>query len=429
MSLIKTSVLNGIAVLVKMVTLFGLNKVLAVYVGPAGYAAIGQLQNALTMITTLSSGAVNTGVTKYTAEYADDLLRQSRVWHSASTLALVGSLIVAVLVALFSRQLAGYFFHDSAMHSVFLWVAVSLIFFTFNALLLAILNGRKEIARFVVANIVGSLVSLLVTACLAYVYGLYGALISIGICQAIIFFATVFVCRKAEWLKPRLLFGRWEPAVLRDLSKFAAMAVTTALCLPVAQILIRNHLIQNFGVEAAGYWEAIWRLSSAYLMMVTMTLSVYYLPRLSELKGGVAIFQEVKYGYLLILPLAVVGSIGVYLMRDLIIQLLFTRDFLPMRDLFAWQLIGDVMKVGSWVLAFVMLGKAMYKLYIVSEIFFAALFYALTMWFTKNYGLEGVVKAYAVNYLIYWIIIAVGVAVVLRRSAQGQNVGEDNLNG
>ena len=429
MSLVKTSVLNGIAVLVKMVTLFGLNKVLAVYVGPAGYAAIGQLQNALTMITTLSSGAVNTGVTKYTAEYAEDLTRQSRVWHSASALALTGSLIVAGLVAVFSGKLAEYFFHDRAFRGVFLWVAVSLIFFTFNALLLAILNGRKEIARFVASNIVGSLVSLAVTATLAYAYGLYGALISIGICQAIIFFATVFVCRKAEWLKPRLLFGRWESAILRDLGKFAAMAVTTAVCLPVAQVLIRNHLIQNFGVEAAGYWEAIWRLSSAYLMMVTMTLSVYYLPRLSELKGVRAIFQEVRYGYLLILPLAIVCSIAVYLMRDFIIQLLFTRDFLPMRELFAWQLIGDVMKVGSWILAFVMLGKAMYKLYIFSEIVFAALFYGLTVWFTKDYGLEGVVKAYAVNYFIYWIIMAVGVAVALGRSARGQQVGEGHQGG
>ncbi|MNO66093.1 Lipid III flippase [compost metagenome] len=423
MSLVRTSVLNGIAVLVKMVTLFGLNKVLAVYVGPAGYAAIGQLQNALTMITTLSSGAVNTGVTKYTAEYADDIGRQRKVWQSASSLALLGSLIVAVMVALFSGQLADYFLHERDLRGVFLWVAVSLIFFTFNALFLAILNGRKEIVRFVASNIVGSLVSLLITASLAYLYGLYGALISIGICQAVIFFATLFVCRKAQWLRWDYLFGRWDTVVLRDLGKFAAMAVTTAVCLPVAQVLIRNHLIYAFGIDAAGYWEAIWRLSSAYLMMATMTLSVYYLPRLSELKGAKAIFKEIRHGYLLILPLAIMCAVMVYILRDFIIQLLFTQSFLPMRDLFAWQLVGDVIKIGSWVLAYVMLGKAMYKLYIVSEIFFAALFYALTLWFTKVAGLEGVVKAYAVNYLIYWVIMAVGISFALMRPSEKRQIG------
>lgn len=425
MSLVRTSALNGIAVLVKMITLFGLNKVLAIYVGPSGYAAIGQLQNALTMITTLSSGAVNTGVTKYTAEHADDLDRQSRVWQSASALAIFGSIFVSILVALFSGELASYFFRDEQLRGVFLWVAASLVFFTFNALFLAILNGRKEISQFVAANIIGSLVSLVVTSSLAYVYGLYGALISIGICQALIFFATLYVCRKLTWFRASLLLGRWDATILRDLGKFAAMAITTAICLPVSQILIRSHLIQTYGIDAAGYWEAIWRLSSAYLMMVTMTLSVYYLPRLSELKGVASIFREIRSGYLLILPLAVVGATAVYFLRDFIIHLLFTPDFLPMRELFAWQLIGDVMKIGSWILAFVMLGKAMFKLYIVSEVVFSALFYALTVWFTQTDGLEGVVKAYAVNYMIYWVVMAVGIVVVLKRSPREKDLEGD----
>ena len=67
MTLIRTSLLNGIAVVIKMLTLLSINKVLAIYVGPVGYAALGQFQNAVQMITTFASGAINTGVTKYTA--------------------------------------------------------------------------------------------------------------------------------------------------------------------------------------------------------------------------------------------------------------------------------------------------------------------------------------------------------------------------
>lgn len=63
------------------------------------------------------------------------------------------------------------------------------------------------------------------------------------------------------------------------------MAVTSAVCVPVSHILVRNHLGETFGQEYAGYWEAMWRLSAAYLMLVTTTLSVYYLPMLSELKS------------------------------------------------------------------------------------------------------------------------------------------------
>ena len=109
MTLIKTSLLNGVAVVIKMLTLLGLNKILAIYVGPSGYAALGQFQNAVQMITTFASGAINTGVTKYTAEYYDDEARQHTVWRTAGTIALIGSLTTAVVVIAFNQRLAGWF--------------------------------------------------------------------------------------------------------------------------------------------------------------------------------------------------------------------------------------------------------------------------------------------------------------------------------
>ena len=47
MRLVKTTMLSGLAVFVKVATMLGLNKVLAVYVVPEGFAALGQFQNAL----------------------------------------------------------------------------------------------------------------------------------------------------------------------------------------------------------------------------------------------------------------------------------------------------------------------------------------------------------------------------------------------
>ena len=72
MTLIKTSLLSSVAVFVRLLTLLGINKVLAIFVGPSGYAAIGQFQNAIQMLTTFATGALSSGVTKYTAEYHND---------------------------------------------------------------------------------------------------------------------------------------------------------------------------------------------------------------------------------------------------------------------------------------------------------------------------------------------------------------------
>jgi PST family polysaccharide transporter len=407
MTLIRTSLLNGIAVIIKMLTLLGLNKILAIYVGPAGYAALGQFQNAVQMITTFASGALNTGVTKYTAEYYENEVRQHTVWRTAGTIALLGSLTAAILVTIFNKYLAHLFLKDESLGSVFIWFAATLVLFVFNTLLLAILNGKKEIQRYVAANIAGSLFSLAVTSVMAIQLGIYGALVALAIHQSLAFFATLLLTYRASWFKLSYLFGGVDKQAAKNLAKYTAMAITSAACIPVSHILIRNHLGETLGWDAAGYWEAMWRLSAAYLMLVTTTLSVYYLPKLSELQKKSDIKREIIQGYKIILPVVAACGLAIYLLRDFIIRVLFTADFLPMESLFAWQMVGDTLKIGSWILSYLMLGKAMMKLFIASEIIFASMFYVLTVVFTKVIGIEGVVLAHAVNYLIYWIVMAI----------------------
>ena len=414
MNLIKTSALNGIAVLIKTATMFILNKILAVYVGPSGYAAIGQFQNFIQIVTSFAGGAINTAVVKYTAEYYEDENKQRAIWRTAGSIVFLFSIIIAVLILFFQRQLSVYIFQTDEFQSIFVWFAVFLLFFNFNALFLAILNGKKEILRLVTANIAGSIFSLIVTGLLAFKFNLYGALVALSINQSILFFVTLLLCYKSNWFKVSYLFGKIDKTISRKFAGYALMALTSSLCIPVSQILIRSYVSSEFGADYAGYWEAMIRLSGAYLMLVTTTLSVYYLPRLSELLAIDDIKKEVYLGYKVIFPAALFGAVMVYLLRDWIIELLFTDAFLPMRELFLWQMIGDSLKIGSWILAYLMLSKAMTKLFIVTEIVFSVLLIVLTYLFTKIFGFEGVSIAYLVNYAIYWIVMSLTIFRNLR---------------
>lgn len=403
MGLFKTSVLNGIAVFIKMVTMFVLNKILAMYVGPSGYAVIGQFQNFIQMTTSFSGGAINTGVIKYTAEYYEEPEIQRAVWQTTGSLILILSICFSILVILFRAPLASYILDSKEYQSIFIWFAMFLILFNFNALFLAILNGKKEILKLVIANISGSLFALIVTSSLAVWFGLYGALVALSIYQSIVFIITFSLCLKSSWFKVSYLFGYIQKKIAKKLSSFIFMALVSAICIPLSQIAIRYYLIQEYGLDYAGYWEAMIRLSTAYLMFISTTLGVYYLPRLSEIQEVDEIKKEVYKGYKFIFPLALIGGVIVYLLRDFIIQLLFTESFLPMEKLFLWQMIGDSLKIGSWILAFLMLSKAMTKLFITTEILFALSSVLLTIVGTKFFGFEGVSIAHMVNYGIYWL--------------------------
>ncbi|MCI3880027.1 O-antigen translocase [Acinetobacter higginsii] len=416
MNLLKTSVLNGVAVLIKTATMFILNKILAVYVGPAGYAAIGQFQNFIQMVTTFAGSAINTAVIKYTAEYYEDETKQRNVWKTAGSIVLFFSLIFSLIILVFQKQLSIYIFHTDLYQTVFVWFAVFLTFFTFNALFLAILNGRKEVLRLVVANIIGSIFSLAVTSFLAIKYSLYGALVALSIYQSLAFLATLFLCYKANWFRLSYLFGKIDKPIAKKFAAFAFMALISAVCVPLSQMVIRSYLTHEYGVTYAGYWEAMIRLSATYLMLVTTTLGVYYLPRLSELSKFEEIKSEVYLGYKFIFPLAIVGSLLVYFLRDWIIAILFTKTFLPMRDLFFWQMIGDSLKIGSWILAYLMLSKAMTTLFVTTEIIFALTSIALTYICTHFFGFEGVSIAHLINYCMYWIVLGYFIFKKLKES-------------
>lgn len=341
---------------------------------------------------------------KYTAEYYEDESKQRNLWKTAGTLVVLFSTIVAFLILIFQRPLSLYIFKTTEYQSIFVWFAVFLLFFNFNTLFLAILNGKKEISKLVIANIVGSLLSLAVTGLLAVKFGLYGALIALTINQSIAFFATLLICYRLEWFEVTDLFGKIDSSVLKKLSSFALMAIVSIVFGNLAQIILRNLIIDEYNLNYAGYWDAMTRLSGGYLMFASTILGVYYLPRLSELKKYKDIKQEVNYGYKVILPLACLMSLSVYLFQDFIIEVLFTKEFLPMKELMFWQLLGDVIKIGSWIVSFMMLSKAMTKIFIITETFFALSIIPLSVFFIDYFGFKGIAMAFALNCLLYWIV-------------------------
>ena len=143
-----------------------------------------------------------------------------------------------------------------------------------------------------------------------------------------------------------------------------------------------------------------------YLMVITTSFSVYYLPRLSELTDRRELRAERFRSYKVIVPCLLGGFVLIYLLRYFVIRLLFTPEFLPMENLFAWQLAGDFFKITSWLLSFLMVAKAMTKWYIATEVAFTLIFVGLGFLFMQWNGVVGITQAYLVNYILYLAMMA-----------------------
>jgi PST family polysaccharide transporter len=140
-------------------------------------------------------------------------------------------------------------------------------------------------------------------------------------------------------------------------------------------------------------------------MIITSSFGVYYLPRLSELKTGIEIKKEIKTAYKVIIPCMVAGLTAVYFGRFLIIDILFSNDFREMSGLFFWRLVGDFLKIASWLIAYLLHAKSMVKLFVFTEILFSTLYVCFSLVLSSVIGLQGIVLGYAVNYLIYFMTV------------------------
>jgi len=404
MTLIKTSVLTAISTIIKVLSGFVINKFLSIYVGPSGLAIVGQLRDFLSTVLSFSNGAITSGVVKYTAEY-QTIEEKQKIFSTSIIISLICSFIVGFFIFLFSDSLTVEILKTNEYISVFQILAFTIVLFSLNTLLQSILNGQKEIKKYIWVNISSSLFSLFFTSFLVYKFHLLGALYAIVLNQSVIFFVTLGFVVKSSWFKLQYFLHGIDRESSKKLFKYSLMAITSAVTVPLSYIIVRNYIGEHLSWDDAGYFQGIKYISDMYLMVVTTSMGVYYLPRLSEIQDKDELKKEIISGYKIIMPIVVILATGIYIFRDLVISIAFSKDFIPMRELFLWQLVGDVIKIASWLLAYLMLAKAMTKLFIVSEILFGISWVVFAIFGVKFFGLVGVTYAFSLNYFIYLIVM------------------------
>ncbi len=416
MTLIKTSILSLIATFFKMLSGLVINKAVSVYIGPAGLAIIGQFQNFSQLILIVAQGAINNGVVKYTAEYGKENKLLPFLFSTALKISLITSISTGGILIICSSFLSVNILNDINYKFLYILFGFTIILFVLNNLLLSILNGLKEIRIYIKINIIQSLYSLIFTSVLILILGLKGALIALATNQSIIFFITLYMLRKHEIIIWKNFCHNYDKNISKKLFSYSAMAITSAIMIPSSQFIIRNYIATTQGLEQAGYWQGVWYISSTYLMIVTTALSTYYLPRLSEITNKLELKREIIQGYKILLPIVMSCGLAIYILRDFIIYILFSDNFIPMKPLFTWQIIGDIFKIASWLLAYVMLAKSMTKTFIISEVIFSIsliIFSYLLIYLT---GTIGATYAYCLNYSIYFFTMSFLISKYIREA-------------
>ena len=407
-NLFKITSLNSLSVLMRIGIGLVTSKLLAVFVGPSGMALVGNLRNFSTSLESISTLGFQNGIVKYVAESKGDKQQLqkiiSTVFVCLLSVAVLLSGILYFFAAYWNLQIFGNHFEYTI---VFKAMALALPWFAISVFFLSIINGLGKFTAVIWITIIGNLIGLLVSITMILQYKTLGALLSIVITPALLFFVTYyFISREFHFLK---LFqsNYFDFQAIRRLSSYSLMALVSSVLGPLVFLAIRKNVIAVVGIEAAGFWETMTRISTYYMLFISTILSVYFFPKLVEAKNNLETKKVFWSFYRYILPLFLAGLLFIYFLRNILIKLLFTTEFLPVTNLFFWQLFGDFIKVASLILGYQFFAKKMTSAFIISEIVSLVVLYFASIYLITIFGIQGIVMAQAFDNFIYFVVLAI----------------------
>lgn len=405
-NLFKITSLNSVSVLIKIGIGLVTSKLLAVFVGPSGMALVGNFRNFMAALEGVSTLSFSPGIVKYIGENEDDKKEIEKIISTVLLSFLLIAFFFSILIFFFSDYLSFEIFGNNLKYAIiFKVVAIVLPWNVLSVLFISIINGLGKYKNVIFANIISNIFVLVLSLGLIYQYRTLGALVSIAIIPVILVFVNAYFLPKDLNVFKRLSFKTYDFNIFKNLFTFSLMILPSAILSPFFNLQIRNFLIASEGIESGGLWEAITRIANIYLIFVSTLVSIYFYPKLVKAKQLTETNVVIWRFYKSIFPIFVLCTIIIYFLRFVIVKLLFTTAFLPVTELFFWQLIGDVLKVAGMILGFQLLAKKKMLPYICFELLSFLLLYLFSLFFIKTYGLEGVVIAQAIENFIYLVIL------------------------
>lgn len=378
----------GISTIVAMGIGFLRAKVLALSLGPSG---LGILSQALTFFQsgeTICSLGIGVGVTKYVSQLwkdrDDDGLRT--MVHTSIIIQAAAFSVFFILASFFLQKLSMFLFSSENLSLVILLieiaVAMSIFAGSFEAILIGI--GRQDI--FSKARIIYYTGGFFLLCFFVLTYKLTGGFIYIFGQAALSFGIVVYFLNKtllSQSGKPilgktdRINFAKIIKNAKKLLSYGGVMLFTSAVSW-LAILYVRSLIIRIHGDSVNGFYQVIFALVSYYTPFFTNGLWGYLFPKLSSVKDSRSAGMEVNNAFRFITVFLTPCIAAVYLLKQVLVILIFSEEFYPALSLFPFYLLGSLFFILSNIFAVSVLARKRLKFYftavILQNIFYAGLF-------------------------------------------------------
>jgi len=422
--IIRASAISGIGSTVYIVAGIVKTKAIALFLGPSGVGLFGLFQSILSTAGTISGAGLNSsGVQQIAKARADDdqkrlILIRTGLSRSSVILGLIG---MAVVIAC-RDPIAQFSLGNTRFSNDLIVIGLGVWCFVISGVQTGILNGMHRIGDLARVSIVGSLISIPVTIALVWFYEDHGvaAAVALSACSTLV--VSWWYLKRAD-LPQRMVSLAEISAPLKNLFNLGIVLMAASLVTIGSQMLARIMITRTLNIAATGHFQAAWSISMLYLGFALNAMGTDYYPRLTAVVIDRSLANKLINEQLFV-ALSLTGPVilGMLTFSSFIVRILFSGEFTETVGILRLQLLGDVFKVSSWPLAFLLPASGYGKTFLAVELSWN-LTYLLLLWFgLPIWGITSAGLAFICAYVVYFIVVLVIVRRISVFSFSSQNI-------
>ncbi|MDI9258256.1 O-antigen translocase [Flavobacterium sedimenticola] len=405
-----TSVFGGVHVFNIVISLIK-SKFIALWIGPAGVGMIGLFNSTLNLISSFTNAGIETSGVKAISASEKDPGLLAKEFSILKRLVWISGIIGAVLVALCSPILSRISFGNEDQTLAFGLISLTLLFKQLTAGRLVLLQGLSKIQFLAKANLYGNIIGLLISLPLYYFFKIDGIVPSILFSSFAAMIVAFYFSKKITIEKVKLsnkeVIIEGKHLILLGFS-LSFIGLLTTLSSYLLQVFISNYK----DIAEVGFYSAGMTILNTYVGIIFTAMATDYYPRLAKICSDSIqvkkmVTQQSIVAVLLLTPIVVAFLI----FAPYVIQILYSKEFLPIVPLVCWGILGMIIKAVSWSMGYILIAKGDSKLFVKTSIGFNSIFLITNVLGYYFFGLFGLGITFLVNYGIHFF----GLKVIVSR--------------
>lgn len=409
--IVKTTSIFGSSQVVNMLMGLIRTKVIAVLLGAIGVGLIGIYQNIVDMVRAFSGLGLDMGSMREIAK-ADSSGDSKKVTYTVSVFKrwFIGTAILGALTCiLLSYPISKWAFEDTEHALPIMALAATVFFIAISTGRSVVLQGLRRISFMAKATVLESILGIFIIIPIYYFFGIDGVIPVLILNSIVVFLCVNHFYRKLK-IEPINVSNKEAFKVGMSTLRLGIFIIAGNIFSTVSMFAIRTYIGREMDMESVGLFQSAWSITAVYIGLILGSTGSDTYPRLCAVADDKAqVKRLINEQLYIILIIATPIIVGMLLLPDLALSLLYTSKFSAAKSILLWQVAGSFFKVLASPVASVMLAKNKGKLYLISEAVFYITYLLISYLLISQIGIAAVGLAYMVAYIVY---LAVALIIV-----------------